>query len=168
MSPVSPLSEFPRGRFGAWAVAFTITCFAGVGDAAADSIEGTGMESVFGPWFPPPPEIDILWPGDANSDNRVDLADFNILKENFGRGSFPNSPDPFFSRPSTWEQADFTLDKRTDLGDFQVLKQNFGWVLPAVQVPEPSARVLCAIALLPTLALAGKSIRRRTKDGRNA
>jgi hypothetical protein len=173
MSPVSLLSGFPRGCCGAWAIAFTIACLAASGivvaePAVAEPIDKAGMETVFGPWFPPPPRIDILWPGDANSDNRVDLADFNTLKVNFGRGAFPNSSDPFYSQPSTWEQADFTLDKRTDLRDFQILKQNFGWVLPAVPVPEPSAGALCAMAFLLTLALAGKSIRRRTKDGRDS
>jgi hypothetical protein len=70
-------------------------------------------------------------PGDANGDDQVDLADFGILKANFGAAGAIG-------------QGDFVRDGRIDLGDFGVLKANFGG---AAAVPEPSALVLMALAV---------------------
>lgn len=52
-------------------------------------------------------------PGDANHDGRVDLSDFGLLKELFGRQG-PGSA------------ADFDHNGVVDLSDFGVLKDNFG------------------------------------------
>jgi subtilisin-like proprotein convertase family protein/6-phosphogluconolactonase (cycloisomerase 2 family) len=65
--------------------------------------------------------------GDANGDRQVNLADFGILRANFGRND-----DPLFS------QADFNYDGRVDLADFGILRQNFGEeLLPPVPAPVP-------------------------------
>ena len=53
-------------------------------------------------------------PGDSNYDGMVDLEDFNILKENFGVGVWP-------------EEGDADADGDVDLGDFALLKENFGF-----------------------------------------
>jgi hypothetical protein len=52
-------------------------------------------------------------PGDANHDGRVDLSDFGLLKELFGRQG-PGSA------------ADFDHNGVVDLNDFGLLKDNFG------------------------------------------
>lgn len=69
-------------------------------------------------------------PGDANGDDQVNLADFGILKANFGAAGNVG-------------QGDFVRDGRIDLADFGALKANFGG---PVQAPEPSTLVLLALA----------------------
>ncbi|MEM1011103.1 MAG: hypothetical protein AAGI46_02650 [Planctomycetota bacterium] len=89
-----------------------------------------------------------LFPGDANGDGTVDLADFGILRANFG------------STNGTFATGDFNGDMNVDLADFGILRANFGsssnasafalmdaW---AVTVPEPT---LVAPALVGLLAL---------------
>jgi hypothetical protein len=58
--------------------------------------------------------------GDANRDLRVNLADFGILRGNFGAQSGVG-----------FLQADFNLDGRVNLADFGILRGNFGFTLPA-------------------------------------
>jgi uncharacterized protein (DUF2141 family) len=81
--------------------------------------------------------------GDFNADNKVDLTDFGILKENFGTGT-------------TLAQGDANGDAKIDLTDFGILKDNFG-KSGAAAVPEPSAFVLAGLGAL----LAGCLYRRR-------
>jgi hypothetical protein len=57
-----------------------------------------------------------VMPGDADEDGDVDLEDFVILKQNFGRS------------PLLDTRADFDRDGDVDLEDFVALKQNFGAV----------------------------------------
>jgi MYXO-CTERM domain-containing protein len=78
-------------------------------------------------------------PGDADGDGDVDLDDFVLLKQNFGRTG------------ATVGEGDFDGDSDVDLDDFVILKQNFG----AVPVPEPSALAL--------LVLGGLGPRRRRR-----
>lgn len=74
--------------------------------------------------------------GDANLDGRVDLADFGVLKANFGK-------------EGTRAAGDFDADGQVNLADFGLLKANFGRARQAAAVvPEPSAGVLAALALL--------------------
>jgi hypothetical protein len=87
-------------------------------------------------------------PGDANSDGKVDLTDFGILKSNFGTGT-------------TMPEGDFDFDKKVDLTDFGILKENFGKG-GAAAVPEPSGATLLALGGLAACAL---GIRRRRSAG---
>ncbi len=86
--------------------------------------------------------------GDANFDGTVDLADFGILRANFGQSN------------ATFDTADFNDDGKVDLADFGILRANFGlnsasdiasiaaWY--AAVVPEPTTAT-CAIALMGAL-----------------
>ena len=61
---------------------------------------------------------DTLRGGDANDDNRVNLADFGLLAAHFGASSVK-------AGQPAW-RADFNGDAAVDLGDFGVLASNFG------------------------------------------
>ncbi|MEM1013235.1 MAG: choice-of-anchor tandem repeat NxxGxxAF-containing protein [Planctomycetota bacterium] len=94
-----------------------------------------------------PPSIDDIVPGDANLDGVVDLADFGVLRANFGE---------------TWAYlttADFDGDRDVDLADFGILRANFGgsasdlaaldaW---AVTVPEPAMAGVLAVGAVVML-----------------
>ncbi|MEM7809666.1 MAG: PEP-CTERM sorting domain-containing protein [Planctomycetota bacterium] len=83
-------------------------------------------------------------PGDANGDGTVDLADFGILRANFG------------STMGTFATGDFNGDMNVDLADFGILRANFGtsvgsdfaaldaWY--ATVVPEPTTLALAGLA----------------------
>lgn len=80
---------------------------------------------------------DVLPPGlasDFNKDGTVDLADFNILKGNFGTGG------------AAMAQGDANMDGNVDLSDFNILKGQFGQSA-AQTVPEPSAGILALVAM---------------------
>jgi hypothetical protein len=72
--------------------------------------------------------------GDANSDGKVDLTDFGILKSNFGTGT-------------SLAQGDFNGDSKIDLTDFGILKDNFGKT-GSTAVPEPTTWSLLSLGLL--------------------
>ncbi|MCC6681284.1 MAG: PEP-CTERM sorting domain-containing protein [Phycisphaeraceae bacterium] len=103
-----------------------------------------------------------LHPGDANGDGMVNLADLQILGDNWQ------------SNTATWAQADFTDDGNVNLADLQILGDNWGWgtgsdvsFSEAVQlmdaaVPEPSAVGLLVVGALLMLQ------RRRVVDRRVA
>ena len=65
---------------------------------------------------------EILPAGDANDDNRVNLADFGLLVRHFGS----NSTDPMIWLEA--QQADFDGDEAIGFQDFFLLAQNFGAV----------------------------------------
>ncbi len=80
--------------------------------------------------------------GDANGDGIVNLADFGILRANFG------------TNEATFATGDFTADGLVDLADFGILRANFGstageaaildaWY--ATVVPEPTTLVLAGV-----------------------
>jgi len=85
-------------------------------------------------------EVAML-PGDANGDGTVDLADFGILRSEFGSSG-------------AMLQADFNDDMTVDLADFGILRANFGssadlgtldaWY--ASVVPEPATLALAGLA----------------------
>ncbi|MEM1011481.1 MAG: PEP-CTERM sorting domain-containing protein [Planctomycetota bacterium] len=93
--------------------------------------------------------VDARLPGDANGDGTVDLADFGILRANFG------ADDTIFA------SGDFNADNTVDLADFGILRANFGssaaadiaamdaWY--ATVVPEPTS--LAAVGLAGALIL---------------
>ena len=76
-------------------------------------------------------------PGDVNGDGKVDLVDFNTLKDGFGL----STGDPGFVAG-----ADFDGDGTIALSDFNILKGNFG--AQASAVPEPSTFALAGLAVL--------------------
>lgn len=82
-------------------------------------------------------EMGLMKPGDCNDDNRVNVADFIILKNTFGR----QSGDPGYD-----DRADFTGDQHVNAVDFVLLKGTFGFegappILPrAFRTLEQSAR----------------------------
>jgi hypothetical protein len=81
-----------------------------------------------------PPSIDDLLPGDATLDGVVDLADFNVLRNNFG------SDFQYFTT------GDFDGDGLVNLADFNLLRNHFGgsaadWAVVdawRATVPEPA------------------------------
>lgn len=85
---------------------------------------------------------------DFNSDGEVNLADFNILKTNFGNGA------------ATFDLGDATGDGTVDLEDFNILKGEFGSGGAAVPEPTTVLLSLCGLMLLPVM--------RRTAIGRRA
>ncbi len=62
-------------------------------------------------------EMGLMRGGDANNDNAVGSADFNIVKATFGK----SQGDPGYDA-----RADFNNDNAVNLPDFNVLKTNFG------------------------------------------
>jgi hypothetical protein len=77
-------------------------------------------------------------PGDATGDGEVTLADFVILRENYGQ-------------PGGWTEGDFNRDGIVGFVDFQILERNFSSSGQAVleharTVPEPAA-VLWLLAM---------------------
>ncbi|MEM7806624.1 MAG: PEP-CTERM sorting domain-containing protein [Planctomycetota bacterium] len=88
-------------------------------------------------------------PGDANGDGTVDLADFGILRANFG------------STMGTFATGDFNGDMNVDLADFGILRANFGTSTPsdiaaldgwyASVVPEPTTAAALALGSLCVL-----------------
>ncbi len=73
------------------------------------------------------PEFD---PFDINYDDVVDLADYGILRDNFGTGN-------------TFEQGDVDLNGRVDGFDFRLMKTRLGQ--NGITVPEPSSVLLLAL-----------------------
>ncbi len=109
--------------------------------------------------------IDYTVGGDATLDNRVNLADFNVLAANFGQSG------------RTFEQGDFNLDTVVNLADFNILASNFGfdantpttappeWGPTSGFVPEPAALPVVAV-LAATMARHPQArSRRRAKHG---
>lgn len=87
-------------------------------------------------------------PGDFNTDGRVDISDFGILKDHFGSGT-------------TLAEGDANGDAKVDISDFGILKENFG-KSGAAAVPEPATWLLSLFGLLAyALVRAGPADRAR-------
>lgn len=101
------------------------TSIAHLGDA-----EDAGEAIVGWQFFAVASTVPIL-PGDTNGDGTVDLRDFSVLRQNFGR------------RDATRQMGDFDADGAVMLNDFNILKQRFGTSIgDAASVPEPATLVL--------------------------
>ena len=85
----------------------------------------------------------LLIPGDANLDDEVELADLQIVSDNWGMTS-----------GATWGDGDFTGDEAVELADLQILSDHWG-----EHAPEPATMALLLIGL-PVLM-------RRRKRNRN-
>ena len=70
-------------------------------------------------------------------DGVVNLADFDILKSNFGSGP-----------RATKAEGDATGDGFVNLSDFDELKTTFGQSAGSAAVPEPSTWALLALGLI--------------------
>ncbi|MCC6682938.1 MAG: PEP-CTERM sorting domain-containing protein [Phycisphaeraceae bacterium] len=85
-------------------------------------------------------------PGDANGDGMVNLADLQILGDNWQ------------STTATWAEADFTGDSTVNLADLQIIGDNWGYgtspditldeaiELAGVTIPEPTGVVLLGLS----------------------
>jgi hypothetical protein len=62
-------------------------------------------------------EMGLMRSGDANNDNTVSVADFNILRNTFGKIASDPGFDP---------RADFNRNQVVDISDFNLLRINFG------------------------------------------
>lgn len=109
-----------------------------VGDLG-ELVLGWQFDGTTSPWSAP-----LM--GDVNADGRVDVADFGILKANWGTSS------------ADWFQGDLNGDGQVSLADFGLLKQAFG--KSAAAVPEPCSAIL-AFAGLAGLACFGRRYKRR-------
>ncbi|MCC6681946.1 MAG: exo-alpha-sialidase [Phycisphaeraceae bacterium] len=90
---------------------------------------------------------DLLTPGDANADGKVNLADLQILGDNWLSGG------------ADWDLADFNGDGVVNLADLQIIGDNWGFgTTPDVSfdqamqqsgltLPEPGALSLLAMAV---------------------
>ena len=90
-------------------------------------------------------------PGDANFDDTVDLADFGILRQNFGRSGAGVG----------WGSGDFDGSGAVNLADFGILRANFGKGDTAAAaaaaaafatIPEPASVGLLGLGGLALLA----------------
>ena len=80
--------------------------------------------------------VHVPLPGDANGDDRVNLADFNILAANFGQSG------------RGVHTGDFNFDGVVNLGDFNLLAARFGQQLGAPTAAGRSAQRTAANAHL--------------------
>ncbi|MCC6682996.1 MAG: hypothetical protein IT445_19015 [Phycisphaeraceae bacterium] len=90
----------------------------------------------------------FVHPGDANADGQVNLADLQILGDNWQSGA------------AQWSQADFTGDGVVNLADLQIIGDNWGFGAAAdigydealqslgLAVPEPASLLLILPAWL--------------------
>jgi hypothetical protein len=62
-------------------------------------------------------DVGLMAAGDCNNDNIVDVSDFNILKQAFGKAIGDAGYD---------DRVDFTGDQAVSISDFNLLRQNVG------------------------------------------
>jgi hypothetical protein len=100
----------------------------------------------------------VNFPGDANWDGTVDIADLSILLANFDKTGM------------TWASGDFNADGSVDIVDLSNLLTNFDKTAVAsapsiAAVPEPSSAVLVVITAVGLLRRRAKRARRTASFG---
>jgi len=101
-------------------------------------VEGSGDDEPFSlAWrtFTPLPV-----PGDTNGDNRVDIADLNNVRNNFGSMGFHVLGDTY------------PFDGRVGIEDLNAIRNDFGFAAPYAYVPEPGTMSLLAVSITIWLA----------------
>ncbi|MCC6681535.1 MAG: PEP-CTERM sorting domain-containing protein [Phycisphaeraceae bacterium] len=90
----------------------------------------------------------VIWPGDANGDGMVNLADLQVLGDNW------------HSTTATRNQGDFTGDGYVGLDDLQILGDNWGYGVSSdltfdqapqqlgLNIPEPGTLLLLCLGVL--------------------
>ena len=111
----------------------------------AEGVNNNGEVVGYGTYNGTPSAFALLknsGPGDANGDGRVDVNDLTIVLTNFGKTG------------TSWTQGEFTGDGTVDINDLTIVLSNFGKTYGSslTAVPEPSALLLIASALLGWLA----------------
>ena len=87
---------------------------------------------------------DLVVPGDANADGKVDVVDLGILATNFGLQS-----------GATRQQGDFNGDGKVDVVDLGILASNFGEGVASLKTSqEASAAFQADLAMFPNLSAA--------------
>ena len=90
--------------------------------------------------------------GDANYDGKVDINDLTVVLAHYGQTGM------------AWSQGDFNADGKVDINDLTVVLAHYGQTAgasgaaSALAVPEPSALLLGAAALVGCLACAGRKL----------
>ena len=111
------LDQIPTGTYRVFAKVATHLQGSVVGDTV--TIDSVRRNLSFRWVAPDTTSLDSLPAGDANDDNRINLADFGILVRHFGSSS--SSPDW-----STAGKANFDGDSQVGFDDFLLLADNFG------------------------------------------
>jgi hypothetical protein len=88
------------------------------------------------------------WPGDVNSDGRVDINDLTVVLTNYGK-----------TTGMWWATGDLNGDGRVDINDLTIVLTNYHKTLGAssagvAAVPEPASLLLAAAGALGLLACA--------------
>ncbi len=146
-------------EFNDFTASFTVDP-ADVGKSLYIGFENDGPTTILTRLFVDNVRLDMeggLQPGDANHDGKVNLADLQILGDNWQ------------STSATWDQADFTGDGNVNLADLQIIGDNWGFgTVPDVafdQAVSLSGVVIPEPATLGLLGLSGLLMLRRRSNG---
>lgn len=131
------LDQIPAGTYRIFAKVATHLQGIVVGDTV--SVDSSRRHLTFRWVAPDTSALALLPAGDANDDNRVNLADFGVLVRHYGETR---------SSSSDWAVAqltDFNGDERVNFDDFMLLADNFGRigmrVLSSARLAAPQGRV---------------------------
>ena len=148
------LDQIPTGNYRVFAKLSTHLQGSVVGDTV--TIDSSRRHLAFRWVAPDTTSLDSLPAGDANNDNRINLADFGILVRHFGKTS----------ASSDWQEAkavNFDGDSQIGFDDFLLLADNFGQV--GMEVAGASRPVWAAAgtvwldtAPIPARALKGRDL----------